>query len=209
MSSLVNKFEKHGVFCHSERNNVFGKLFSSILFLVIICHLNFHRFNPESFCLLNPMERMCHPYRESLSCAQTQNLNTETEMGTFFDGFAGFFRRNTDEELTKSDYPKCFLAIERDSWFQFLSLNFGRNRKWTDSSFVLIDGEFAPFQPSRLFDSLPNINFAWLTNKIMSLNLGQRTTSTGILVFAADSEVRLFYHSEEMTGWERFCGKLR
>ena len=79
-------------FCHSDRNNLFGDLFSSSLFLVIICLLNFNTFNRESFCLMNPLEMMCDPYRESLSCHHTNNFNIETEMGNYFDGFAGFFR---------------------------------------------------------------------------------------------------------------------
>ena len=81
-----------------------------------------------------------------------------------------------------------------------MSLDFGENDKWTESSFVLIDGEFAPFQPRRKFQSLPRINFGWLLNQNIPLNLCQMTTSTGILVFSSDSEVQLFYNSPEITG---------
>ena len=44
---------------NSERNNLFGDLFSSTLFLLMICLLNIDNFAPKSFCLMNPMERMC------------------------------------------------------------------------------------------------------------------------------------------------------
>ena len=189
-------------FCHSERNNRIGDLFSSSMFLLIICLLNFHSFNPKSFCLMNPLEKMCDPYRESLSCAHTNNLNMETEMGNYFDGYAGFFRRKPDEGLSETNPLKCFLDIGRNSSFQFLSLDFGKNNRWTESSFVLIDGELAPFQPNTSFKSLPRINFAWLLNQNIPINLGQGTTSTGILVFAADSNVELFYHNARMTGME-------
>ena len=199
---------------YSEQNNLLGDLFSSALFLLMICLLNSHNFDPKSFCLMNPLERMCDPYRESLSCAHTQNLNVKTQMGHFFDGFAGFFRSNLEKDSTKRYPLKCFLDIKRDSWFQFISLNFGKNRRWTESSFVLIDGELAPFQPPRFFNSLPDINFGWLLNQVKSLPfyLGKRTTSTGILVFAADSEVQLFYHTDKrvITGSEQFFfGELK
>ena len=169
---------------------------------MIICLLNFQAFNRKSFCLMNHMEKMCDPYRESLSCAHTHNLNITTGMGNYFDGFAGFFRRNGDEESIKSNPMKCFLDIGRNSWFQFMLLDFGENKKWTESSFVLIDGEFAPFQPQLKFVSLPRLSFGWLLDRNISLNLGQHPTTTGILVFAADSKVQLFYHSAEITGLE-------
>ena len=187
-------------FCHSERNNLFGDLFSTSVFLMIICLLNIHSFKLGSFCLMNPLERMCDPYREALSCAHTHKLNAQTGMGHYFDGYAGFFRRKRDEESTESSSLNCFLDIGRDSWFQFMSLDFGENRRWTESSFVLTDGEFAPFQPNMSFKSLSQINFGWLLEQNISLSLGARTSSTGIFVFAADSEVRLYYHSAEMTG---------
>lgn len=191
----INKF-----FCHSERNNLFGDLFSSSLFFTIICLLNIHSFNPESFCLMNPIEKMCDPYRESLSCAHIHNLNVTTGMGNYFDGYAGFFRRNRDEGLIESNVLKCFLDIGRNSSFQFISLDFGQNRKWTESSFVLIDGEFAPFQPNISFSSLPRINFGWLLDQKIPVSLGQGTTSTGILIFAADSKVELFYRNYRIRG---------
>ena len=181
----------------TDKNNVFGDLFSSFLFAIIICLLNFHFFNPKSFCLMNPLENMCKPHRESLSCARTNNLNLTTGMGNYFDGFAGFFRRNHSKE---GKPLFCFLDIGRGSWFQFMALDFGKNRKWTESSFVLVDGEFAPFQPRLYFRSLPRINFGWLLEKNLHVNLVQKTTATGILIFAADSEVNLFYHASEMTG---------
>ena len=140
------------------------------------------------------------PSRESLSCAHAYDLNLETGMGNYFDGFSGFFRRNNDEDSSKRNPLKCFLEIGQNSWFQFMHLDFGGNNKWTDSSFVLIDGEFAPFQPKISFRSLPRINFGWLLNKNIPLDIGQRTTSTGILIFAADSQVELFYHSAKMSG---------
>ena len=146
---------------------------------------------------MNPKEKMCDPYREALNCARTHDLNVTTGNGNYFSGFAGFFRRISGE-----DAPNCFLEIGRRSFFQFMSLNFGENGKWTESSFVLIDGEFAAFQPPRDFQSLPRINFGWLleqSNK--SLDQGQLTTSNGIFVFAADSEVQLFYHTAKMTGF--------
>ena len=100
-----------------------------------------------------------------------------------------------------SNPMKCFLDIGRDSLFQFMLLDFGTNKKWTESSFVLLDGEFAPFQPQLKFESLPRINFDWLLRNV-SLNLDQISSSTGILVFAADSEVQLFYHNAVMIGLE-------
>ncbi len=187
---------------HSDQNNLFGDLFSSLLFLVIICLLSFQTFNPESFCLMNPRERMCNPYRESLSCAHTHNLNITTQMGNYYDGYAGFFQKNTDKGLAKRNPLKCFLDIGQDSWFQFVSLDFGKNKRWTESSFVLIDGEFAPFQPKISFRSLPRIIFGWLFEQNIPLNFDRRTSSTGIIVFAADSEVKLVYHAAEMTGFE-------
>ena len=83
-----------------------------------------------------------------------------------------------------------------------MSLDFGENNRWTESSFVLIDGEFAAFQPRIDFYSLRRINFGWMVSQNISLNFGQRTSSTGILIFAADSEVELFYHSVEIKGSE-------
>ncbi len=106
------------------------------------------------------------------------------------------------------DGLKCFLHIRRGSWFQFMSLDFGGNKRWNESSFVLVDGDFAPFQPRLSFGSLPRINFGWLSKWLMkqniTLNLGGRTTSTGIFVFAADSEVQLYYHNAVMTGLDQF-----
>ena len=144
---------------------------------------------------------MCDPYRESLSCANTHNFNTTTGMGHYFDGFAGFFRRNRGEGSTNSNPLKCFLDIGRDSWFQFISLDFGENKGLTESNFVLIDGEFASFQQNTSFEDLPRTNFGWLINNL-SLDFGQQTSSTGIFVFAADSEVQLYYHSLKMMGLE-------
>ena len=190
--------------CHNEKNNLFGDLFSASLFLAVICLVNFYTFNPKSFCLMNPFENMCHPYRESLSCANTYNLNSTTGFGHYFSGYAGFFRRNRDKESNNRNPLKCFLDIGRDSWFQFMSLDFGENNKWTESSFVLIDGVLADFQPRRLFAAFPTLTFGWLLDHTIPVNFGQRTTSTGILIFAADSEVQLFYHSAKMSGKKLF-----
>ena len=101
---------------------------------------------------------------------------------------------------------KCFLEIAPGSWFQFMSLDFGKNTRWTESSFVLIDGKFAPYQPPLLFGSLPTINFAWLANQNIAFNLGQIRTFTGIFIFAADSEVELYYRYPEMNGLDQFFG---
>ena len=79
-------------------------------------------------------------------------------------------------------------------------LDFGNNKKWTDSSFVLLDGDFAPFQPRLSFQSLPQVNFGWLKRQNVSLDLGKNRALSGILVFAADSEVQLYYHLAEITG---------
>ena len=68
---------------HPERNNLLGDLISSSMFLMIICLLNIHDFDPKSFCVMNPREKLCDPHRESLFCANTQNLNTETGMGNY------------------------------------------------------------------------------------------------------------------------------
>ena len=53
-------------FCRSGGRNLFGDLFSCSLFLIIICLLNIYSFDSESFCLMNPLEKMCDPffYRE-------------------------------------------------------------------------------------------------------------------------------------------------
>ena len=154
---------------------------------------------------MNPMEKMCDLYREELSCAHTHKLNVTTQMGRYpighyFGGYAGFFRRKRDVDSSKNKPMKCFLDIGRYSLFQLMSLNFGPNKRWTESNFVLIDDGFAPFQPPRTFQSLPSINFAWLLKHTFNPYLGQTITSTGIFVFAADSDVHLFYHDAEMSG---------
>ena len=63
--------------------------------------MNFHNFDRNSFCVMNPRERMCDPYRESLSCAHTHAFNVTTGMGHYFHEFAGFFQRSRAEESTK------------------------------------------------------------------------------------------------------------
>ena len=63
-----------------------------------------------------------------------------------------------------------------------------------------LDVFYSPFQPDIGFTSLLRINFGWLLAQNLSLNFGQETTSTGIFIFAADSNVQLFYYSAEMTG---------
>ena len=80
--------------CDGKRDfcrNLFGSLFSTITFLAIIFMLNLYSFNTESFCLMNPQENICNPYREKLSCAQYK-FNPTTSQGHFFDGYAGFFK---------------------------------------------------------------------------------------------------------------------
>ena len=207
-NSVILNYIQMSSACNSERNNLFGDLFSTSLFLTILCLLNFHTFNPESFCLINPAEKMCDPHREALSCAQQHNLNVTSEVEHYFAGYAGFFHTNSAEESRRRKTLKCFLDIGRNSWFHFMSLDFGKNRRWTESSFVLIDGEFAPFQPTRLFNALPSINFGWLLDHQIPTEFGEKTTSTGILVFAADSHVQLFYRAAKMTGLIYFGSNL-
>ena len=77
--------------CCEGKNNLFGSLFSTITFLSIIFMLNFSFFKPESFCLMNPKESICNPYREKISCARYK-FNPTTSQGHFFDGYAGFFK---------------------------------------------------------------------------------------------------------------------
>ena len=158
---------------------------------------------------MNPLEKMCDPYRKKLSCAENHILNRTTEKGNYFDGYAGFFRKTSDRELSANNPLKCFLNIGRDSWYQFAFLDYGKNKKWTESSFVLIDGQFAAFQPRLDFTSLPSMTFGWLTNQNISVDLSKRNTSTGIFIFNADSEVELYYNNAQLTGWVRFGNELK
>ena len=173
--------------CRSERNNLVGDLFSSALFLIIICLLNLHTFNPHAFCLMNPTERFCDSYREGLTCASAYPLNVKTELGTYFDGYSGFFKR-----INVGNPVKCFLDLGQNSLFQFMWFNFGTNTKWTESSFVLLDGELAPFQPKMDFFSIPRINCAWLED------LRESFSSHGIFIFNVASEIDLYYHYPEI-----------
>ena len=53
-------------------------------------------------------------------------------------------------KLAKAKY--CFLDIGPESYFRLMSLDFGMEKGWTESNFVLIDGNLADFQPRSQFE---------------------------------------------------------
>ena len=73
-------------------NNLVGDLFGTITLLALICGLNFHTFDPKSFCLMNPREALCGPYREGLSCANQHEFNLTTGLGFYYAEYAGMFQ---------------------------------------------------------------------------------------------------------------------
>ena len=80
-----------------------------------------------------------------------------------------------------------------------MSLDFGNENGWSANKFVLIDGDFAPFQPLSHFDSLPSITFKWLFDEL-SLYPSSTLASSGLIIFNSASDVDLFYHDNEITG---------
>ena len=81
-----------------------------------------------------------------------------------------------------------------------MSLDFGNKKSWSESNFVLIDGEKADFQPNVLFDSIPSVNFHWLASKNVGLNLPKTNTTTGLCIFSSASNVNLYFHDEQIKG---------
>ena len=75
----------------TDINNFVGDMFGTFIFVVLICFLNFHNFNPKSFCLMNPREKLCDMYREELSCKNQIPLDP-SGMGHFYADYAGFFK---------------------------------------------------------------------------------------------------------------------
>ena len=93
----------------------------------------------------------------------------------------------------------CFLDIGYDSFFRFMFLDFGQENGWTKSNFVLIDGQFASFQLSD-FNSNANVNFKWLSDQNITVNLPATTTSTGLIIFNSASNVDFYFHDSKMKG---------
>ena len=83
-------------------------------------------------------------------------------------------------------------------------LNYGNEDTWTANNFVLIDGEFAQSQPKANFRSISSINFKWLTDKNITLNVPKTTTSSGLFIFNSASDVELYYHDAEIKGLNLF-----
>ncbi len=82
-----------------------------------------------------------------------------------------------------------------------MKLSFGgKNNQWTSSNFVLLDGQMVDYQHNTSFFSDPSVNFKWLVDKYIPVNLGRKTTSSGIFVFNADSEVELYFNCAEIPG---------
>ena len=92
------------------------------------------------------------------------------------------------------------MDIGAGSYFQFMSLDFGSENGWSDSNFVLIDGEFAPFQPKTDFNSIRSLNFQWLTDQNITIS-HKSTLSRGMVVFNSASNVDLFYRDHVIKGW--------
>ena len=91
------------------------------------------------------------------------------------------------------------MDIGAGSYFRFMSLDFGSENGWSESNFVLIDGELAPFQPKMDFNSIPSLNFEWLTNQTITFDR-RKTSSRGIIVFNSASNVDLLYHDYAIKG---------
>ena len=81
-----------------------------------------------------------------------------------------------------------------------MSLDFGTEKRWTESKFVLIDGEKADFQPNVAFHSIPSVNFHWLASENVVLNLPKIKTTTGLFIFNSASNVNLYFNDEEING---------
>ena len=79
-----------------------------------------------------------------------------------------------------------------------MSLDFGSENGWSDSNFVLIDGELAPFQPEMDVSS-PSLSFHWLTVQTIRFDR-RKTSSRGIIVFNSASNVDLFYQDPAIKG---------
>ena len=91
-----------------------------------------------------------------------------------------------------------------------MSLDFGTERGWSESNFVLVDGEDADFQPITPFDSISSVNFHWLQPWLISqnatLNIPKQHTTTGLLIFHSESYVNLYFHEKVIKGlvWQKF-----
>ena len=81
-----------------------------------------------------------------------------------------------------------------------MSLDFGTEKGWTESNFVLIDGKEADFYPNTPFDSIPSVNFHWLASENVALNLPKTNTKTGFFIFNSASNVNLYFHDEQIKG---------
>ena len=125
---------------------------------------------------MNPRETMCQPHREALNCKTNYMFVLANGLGHFSAEYAGMFK-------TQKNKKQCFLDIGQGHYFKIMSLDFGNDRQWSESNFVLIDGELAPFQPQSNFDSIPSVNFKWLSDQNITLSLLKRITTTGFVYF--------------------------
>ena len=82
-----------------DMNNAIGNGFGIFMFLALISFLNWFTFDPRAFCLMNPNERLCFPYKEELDCTHRHPFNIQTGNGHYFDGYAGFFKTNNTGEV--------------------------------------------------------------------------------------------------------------
>ena len=79
-------------------------------------------------------------------------------------------------------------------------LDFGTEKSWTDSNFVLIDGKVADFQSNSPFESISSVNFDWLSKKGAILNLPKTNTRTGLFIFNSASNVDFYFHDKDIKG---------
>ena len=81
-----------------------------------------------------------------------------------------------------------------------MSLDFGTEKGWTESNFVLIDGKEADFQPNAPFDSIPIVNFHWLASENIALNFPKTKTTTGLFIFNSGSHVIFYFQDDQIKG---------
>ena len=80
---------KHKLNGCSKFADVAGDAISVVLFVTLWAGLNYQSFNKRSFCLMNPDQFICRDVQNSLDCAQSYPLDSQTQTGHHFNGNAG------------------------------------------------------------------------------------------------------------------------
>ena len=170
-------------------------VFATVVFLLVITLLNWYNFELDSFCIMNPREPICEFLQVQTSCAS--RYPTDNTVMNYFDGYAGFFIKPGDAKN-----GSCFFDLGANSTLKFTHLDFGSGESWSESNFVLIDGEFAAFRPKTDFNSDPTMIFNWIIKELdLDIFSEMRKIRTGLVIMnSPSSNIQLYYNHEEMKG---------